>query len=393
MEGQNTVDRPHIEEPVMARIPTLAACVLCVAAGALHASPLPAQCCAPWAPEMFVGNDCCAAVPNCPVVQASCGSVGAPLAAWETRRQLAALGLPVPIAAQYGAAADSCCASALAPYAGACDLSLQQSLQQVDWPAAVRQGARNAAVRGFVGGQSSSSPCPDGSIRTLVHDTVVEGFNRAGQGAAAGDLGRFQALIAAGVEDAIVEGLNYATVPDAQAGPYKKAAPPLTSPTSPSPPNSPTQPEKKPLFQPPPPPAATGVKAAPAKELQSPARTTALGPIATPVSWSHLASPEVSTRAAENPSFVVSDAFRRHYAGRDDAADCSARYGDYRLVASGWLVSSAGIVPLADHREFLVLSLRGDSEYVEVWSRGVLIAEKCRYVQYFEDAKRLRKPF
>jgi hypothetical protein len=135
------------------------------------------------------------------------------------------------------------------------------------------------------------------------------------------------------------------------------------------------------------------VKAAPAKELQSPARTTALEPIATPVSWSHLTSPEVSTRAAETPSFALRDALRQHYAGPSDAADFSARYGDFRLVSSGWLVAASGIVPLADHREFLVLSLRGDSAYVEVWSRGVLVAEKCRYVQYFEDAKRLRKPF
>jgi hypothetical protein len=224
-----------------------------------------------------------------------------------------------------------------------------------------------------------------------VHDTIVEGFNCAGQQGVADDLGRFQGLIAAGVEDAIVEGLNRTTVADPQAAPCKKAAGSANFPAGSK--KTPLAEPHKASVPPPPPPPTVGEKAMPAKDLRSPPRRTARGPVAAPVSWPHSPLREVSTLGPQRLSFAESEAVRRHYAGSDDAQAFSARYSDSRLITSGWIVQTSGIVPLSGNREFLILSLREDSEHVEIWSRGVLIAEKCRYVRYFEDAKPLRKPF
>ena len=418
----------------MARISTMAACLLLLVVGVVDPRPLRAQCCAPLVPALSVPCGGCIDVPNCPPVQAACGGAVSPIAAWETRRHLGALGLPVPFAAACGGggapnvcvgscatdvcgggcAADVCVGSCAANVcvgscaanvcvggcaanvcgvdscgqgAGICDIPLQRSLQLADWQAAVRQGARNAAVRGFDGTQMVPGVCGSEAVRSIVHDTIVEGFNYAGQNGGGCDMGRFQDLIAAGVEDAIVEGLNRTTVVEPKADRCKK---PLDSPSAPA------SSEKMPA--PVPPPAAVprplnGEKTMRAKDLQTPVRTTALRTDAALVSWSHLPSREVSTLTAEDAPPALSDSVRQHYAGPQDAAAFSARYSDSRLVASGWIVKSTGVVPLAGSRGFLVLTMRGDSEQVEVWSHGVLLAEKCRYVQYFEDAKPAQRHF
>jgi len=368
----------------------MAACLLLLVVGVLDPRPLRAQCCAPLLPALGIPCGGCVNVPNCPPMQATCGGAVSPIAAWETRRHLGALGLPVPFAAACGSdgcVANVCGGGSCGQGAGICDIPLQRSLQLADWQAAVRQGARNAAVRGFDGTQMVSGVCGSESVRSIVRDTIVEGFNYAGQNGGGSDMGRFQDLIAAGVEDAIVEGLNRTTVAEPKADRCKKPA---------DPPSAPASSEKSPAPLPPPAPVLpplTGGKTMRAKDLQTPVRTTALRTDVAMVSWSHLPSREVSTLTAEEAPPALSDSVRQHYAGPQDAANFSARYSDSRLVTSGWVVKSSGVVPLAGSRGFLVLTVRGDSEYVEVWSRGVLIAEKCRYVQYFEDAKPLQRHF
>ena len=366
----------------MDRVSTVVVCLLLLLVCLVNVAPLRAQCCA-WQGGVMPAVGCgCLTTPIAPMGCSAYSAPNWPIAAWETRRHLGALGLPVPLTPGCGNC-DGCAATLVAETgcgmpADFSDLSTEKYLQLADWQAAVRQGARNATVRGFGGTQVVSSPCDNDAIRSIVRNTIVQGLNYAGEQGAGGDLTRFQNLIAAGVEDAIVEGFNRTTVSDPKPCPDKD-------------PNE-SKASKGKSGTPPPPPPAISEKRKTTQELPQNSGTAAIR-LAGLRSSSLNKSSKVSTLAEDTflPPAPLSDLVRQHYAGPQDAATFAARYADVQLVTSGWMVGSTGVVPLTGDHGFLVLKLRDDLDYVEVWSRGVLVADKCHYLQYFEDAKRFQE--
>jgi len=84
-------------------------------------------------------------------------------------------------------------------------------LECVDWEAAVRRGVASAVVRGF-NAQSVQSQLDQRTVRSVVRERIVYGLNRAAEGVQPELLGRFEQLVAEGVEDAVVEAFNQVEV-------------------------------------------------------------------------------------------------------------------------------------------------------------------------------------
>lgn len=80
--------------------------------------------------------------------------------------------------------------------------AIRTRLDSVDWPAAVRNGVRNAVVRGG----NELGAIPDEQIRAAVTAAVIRSINEMAAGE--NDTQRFQRLIELGVEDAMVEFFN-----------------------------------------------------------------------------------------------------------------------------------------------------------------------------------------
>jgi hypothetical protein len=95
------------------------------------------------------------------------------------------------------------------PFAQAVALHMREVLDSVDVPAAVREAAHNAVVRGYNGAAEAVEDSQH-AVRSAARDAVTHGLNLAGAAPEGTNLDTFQDLIAGGIEDALVEAFNRA---------------------------------------------------------------------------------------------------------------------------------------------------------------------------------------
>jgi hypothetical protein len=284
--------------------------------------------------------------------------------AWEVARNLPTIGLPAPCDGRSASGVDACGRSwrrdalGYAYYETCCcgtnrtyyqperqsvAALVNRQLACVDWGASVRGGVANAMVRGL--NAASVPSLDDRAVRSVVRERIVDGLNRAAAGAGSGSLTRFQQLVAEGVEDAMVEAFNQIDlVADAQ-----QQAPPRDRHEA----------------------MSEDISVLRVVRRGEHARPRAVGdPGAVPVN-------------GQDGGPVVT-----HYGGPLQRAAFSQRYAKVRFVDSGWIIGPFGTRPVTGDG-LLILSLRGDHDAVEVWQDGLLISTDCRYVEYFEDAQRM----
>jgi hypothetical protein len=211
----------------------------------------------------------------------------------EVRRQLVAAGLPLPSAPNR-----PCLAATVNIY-------WRQRLESVNWREAVRAGARNATVRGF-GGSRHALPetITERQLRTAVRNCFVESMNYVGAKGGQVDRQRLQNLIAAGVEDAIVEAFNRSRVAEGSEDGEHHSAP-----------------QRRP-----------------------------------------------------------------HYGGGLDGEEFTERYGQTRIVASGWIVTEQTALPLAGG-EFALLPVKRRQGRAEVWQHGQCLFDNVQFFEFYEDVK------
>ncbi|MEO8494923.1 MAG: hypothetical protein ABI614_07625 [Planctomycetota bacterium] len=213
---------------------------------------------------------------------------------------------------------------------------VQEVLECVDWEAAVREASRNTVIRGF--GQAAEAVEESRqSVRTAVRDAVADSLNFAGATSDGVKLETFQELIAAGIEDALVEAFNQAAALEVPA------------------PGGDT----------------LGLPLFPRAKTDRQSHATLGRP------------PEPLSRDAANEIWITT-----HLGRHIEPSEFERNYKDATLITAGWIVAEWGVKPISAKGGALMLT-RSDSPFVEIWRDGRLLCDGCRFARYFEDAQRL----